>query len=328
MPRAHPLRSLWPLNLPARVQRPDVRTGLVRVSAILVLAFVLGACIQAEPRSPPVPSGTITVGSFDFPESVVLAELYAEVLRRHDYPVRLLANIGAREVVGPALGRGLVDLVPEYAGSALGFFDLGARPTAHDAVATHVALVHALASRGLVPLAAAPAQDANAIVVTEATARRFHLSTIGDLAPVASQLVFGGPPECPERPLCLVGLRSLYGLSFHAFVGLDTDGPLTLEALLGGDVDVAELNTTMPSIQSDHLVVLEDNLRLQPSENITPVVRGAVLTRYGSAFADVVNSVSAQLTSAELTRLDAEVMRTPQALRAVARRWLTSHGLR
>jgi osmoprotectant transport system substrate-binding protein len=239
----------------------------------------------------------------------------------------VLPNIGTREVVDPALGRGLLDLVPEYAGSALEFFDPGATSAAHDPAAAHAALVGALSSRGLVALAAAPAQDANAIVVTAETARRYHLRTISDLAPIAPRLTLGGPPECPSRPLCLGGLRSVYGLSFHSFVGLDVDGPLTLQALIDGEIGVAVMTTTLPAVRADHLVILADDRGLQPAENVTPLVREAVLTRYGAAFTGVVDAVSGSITTVDLTSLDAAVLHNPSSASTVAERWLTTHGL-
>ena len=95
-----------------------------------------------------------------------------------------------------------------------------------------------MAARGLVTGRPAAAQDGNAIVVTAATAARYQLRTISDLARVARRLVFGGPPECPERPYCLPGLRASYGLRFREFVPLDAGGPLTLQALTAGIIAV------------------------------------------------------------------------------------------
>jgi osmoprotectant transport system substrate-binding protein len=293
---------------------------------VIMLSILSASCTGSEPQTLR-PSGTIIVGSFNFPESVVLANLYAEALRSRGYPVSVLPNIGTREVVDPALGRGLLDLVPEYAGSALEFFSLGTTPAAHEPSAAHAALVEALSSHGLVALAAARAQDANAIVVTAATAKRYHLRTISDLAPVAPALTLGGPPECPSRPFCLRGLRSVYGLSFHSFVGLDVDGPLTLQALIDGDVGVAVMTTTLPTARADHLVILSDDRGLQPAENVTPVLREVVLKRYGEASADAVNAVSERLTTVDLTLLDAAVLRDPSSASAVADHWLTAQGL-
>ena len=121
---------------------------------------------------------------------------------------------------------GLVQLVPEYAGSALEFFSLGRLSATSDAGAANRALAGSVAGRGLVAARPAPAQDANAIVVTAATAARYRLRSIADLARVAPRLVFGGPPECPERAYCLPGLQRAYGLRFKAFIPLDAGGPL------------------------------------------------------------------------------------------------------
>ena len=138
-----------------------------------------------------------------------------------------------------------------------------------------------VAGRGLVAARPAPAQDANAIVVTAATAARYGLRSIADLARVAPRLVFGGPPECPERAYCLPGLKRAYGLRFKAFIPLDAGGPLTLQALEAGNIGVALLFTTDPDIPARHLVVLADDRGLQPAENITPLVRRDVIVRYG-----------------------------------------------
>ena len=163
----------------------------------------------------------ITVGSFDFPESVLLAQIYGQALAAGKFPVRILPNLGPREVVDPALVDGLIQLVPEYAGSALEFFSLGMLSATSNAGAANRALAESVAGRGLVAARPAPAQDANAIVVTAATGGRYGLRSIADLAKVAPGLVFGGPPECPGRPYCLPGLKRAYGLRFKAFIPLD-----------------------------------------------------------------------------------------------------------
>jgi osmoprotectant transport system substrate-binding protein len=142
----------------------------------------------------------ITVGSFDFPESVLLAHLYAEALSARGYPARVLPDRGSRELVEPALMTGLVQLVPEYTGSALEFVSLGRAHATADVAATASVLASWMAARGIVTGRPAAAQDTNAIVVTGATASRYRLRTISDLARAAPGLVFGGPPECPERP--------------------------------------------------------------------------------------------------------------------------------
>ena len=290
---------------------------------------MLAACTASAPPSPAgPPSGQrpIIVASFGFTENEILAQLYAQALEAKGYPVRLLVDAGTRELLQPALTKGLVDLVPEYSGSALSFLTLGAEPSGLTFDA-HRALFAALAPKGLVPLAPASAQDANAIVVTEATAERYGLRTVSDLAPVASQLVFGGPPECPQRPMCLPDLSKVYGVDFADFAPLDVGGPLTLQALRSGEIDVALLFTTDPSIAPNHLVVLTDDRRLQPAENVTPVIRQAVLTDYGSGVATTIDAVSARLTSVELTDLIRQVASDHESPETVAERWLREHGL-
>ena len=254
-------------------------------AACLALAVLCAACTGASNRgSPPASAGradaTITVGSFDFPESILLAHIYAGALAAKGFPVRVIPDVGSRELVDPALMNGLIQLVPEYTGSALDFLSLGRQAATSNAAATYRALTRTAERRGLVAAQPAPAQDANAIVVTAATAARYHLRSIADLLKVAPGLVFGGPPECRERADCLLGLKRAYGLRFKTFVATDTGGPLTLQALDAGQIGAALLFTTDPGIAARHLVILTDSRALQPA-NITPLVRRSTIERYG-----------------------------------------------
>jgi osmoprotectant transport system substrate-binding protein len=294
------------------------------------LAVVLSACTSST--APAVkqagrPGAVITIGSFNFPESALLAEIYGQALAADNFPVRVLPDLGSRELVDPALMNGLLQVVPEYAGSALDFISLGHLSATADAQATNRALVRSLASRGLLAARPAAAQNANAIVVTAATAARYRLRSITDLAKVAPRLIFGGPQECPERAYCLLGLRRAYGLRFKAFVPLDAGGPLTLQALRAGDISVALLFTTNPSIAAQHLVVLADDRGLQPAENITPLVRRDVVARYGTRLLTLLNAVSGRLTTDTLRALDVQVELAGHEPRLVAGDWLRAQGL-
>jgi osmoprotectant transport system substrate-binding protein len=310
-------------TLPHRSPRP----------VVLLLALALVSCVETGPgavgsRSPAVVTGdgAITVASFAFPESILLAEIYAQALEANGFEVKRALDLGARELVEPALERGLVEFVPEYLGSALEFFTRGSGTATSDVEASHRALEEALGDRGMVVLAPAPAQDANTLAVTAKTAADHDLERISDLIPIAGQLVFGGPPECPDRPLCLPGLQASYGLRFERFQGLDASGPLTTAALASGQVDVALLFSTDKAIRTNGFILLEDDRGLQPAENVTPVVRKEIVDVHGSRFTDVVNFVSAMLTTDDLGEMN-RIVSLGEKTRAVAAAWLRSNGL-
>jgi osmoprotectant transport system substrate-binding protein len=302
--------------------------------ACLALAAACCACTSASARGPAGrageaarPGAVITVGSFNFPESVLLADLYAGALGAKGFPVRVLPDLGPRELVDPALMSGLVQVVPEYSGSALEFVSVGRLSATSDAAATSRALAEQVARRGLVAGRPSAAQDANVIVVTAATAARYGLRSVAGLARAAPRLAFGGPPECPERVYCLPGLKQVYGLRFRVFIPLDAGGPLTLQALEAADIGVALLFSTDPAITADHLVVLADNCGLQPAENVVPLVRRDAVTRYGPRLLAALDTVSARLTTGSLRALDAQVELRGQDPRLVASSWLRAHGL-
>jgi osmoprotectant transport system substrate-binding protein len=309
------------------------RRNMLRV-ACLALAAACCACTSASGNGPAGrageagrPGAVVTVGSFDFPESVLLADLYAGALTAQGFPVRVLPDLGARELVDPALMSGLVQVVPEYSGSALEFVSLGRQPATSDVTATGKALAGSVTGRGLVAGRPSAAQDANVIVVTAATAARYGLRSVADLARAAPRLAFGGPPECPERIYCLLGLKQVYGLRFRVFIPLDAGGPLTLQALEAGDIGVALLFSTDPAITADHLVVLADDRGLQPAENVVPLVRRDAVTRYGPRLLAVLDTVSARLTTGSLRALDARMELRGQDPRLVAGSWLRAQGL-
>ena len=300
------------------------RAGL---AAGLALALLAGGCTSGV-RATPVPSGPppIRVASFDFPESVLLAELYGIALRQARYHVAFTFDLGPRELVEPAIEQGFVDLVPEYLGSALQFVTLGRASSSASAAEERVELVAALQRRGLVALSSAPAEDKNAIVVAPATARRLHLRTISDLAPHAAHMTFGGPPECSVRELCLKGLKRVYGLEFHVAQQFDANGDYTVRALKAGSIGAGLLFSTDGRIAINGLVTLLDDRGLQPAENVTPVLRRDVLARRGSRLAAVLDSVSARLSSLALTDLNAQVLGGASPA-DVAARWLAEQGL-
>jgi osmoprotectant transport system substrate-binding protein len=294
-----------------------------------LLLLLVAGCDRDPP--PPVPEDphrpTIQLASFDFPESELLGELYGQALRQHGFPVELVVQLGAREVVAPALEQGKVDLVPEYLGSALNFLNDRDRVATADPGLTHARLEQAFAPRGVSVLAYAPAEDRNGFVVSGDLARRRGLEKLSDLAPLARQLVLGGPPECPQRPLCLKGLQELYKLHFARFEAMASRSTTAL-ALSTGEIDVGMLDTTNPNLvkPGNDLVQLKDDRRLQPADNVVPVVRREVVDAYGPSMVRLLNAVSAQLTTAELTRLNLEVADGLSPADA-ASGWLRAHTI-
>jgi osmoprotectant transport system substrate-binding protein len=306
----------------AQPARSDV---LLTVLAIFGL-LVIGCSSRHRPLPPEDPRRpTITVTSFDFPESEILAELYGQALRSAGYPVEVVPRLGPREIIQPALEQGKVDLVPGYLGSGLNYLSEQKRVSTTDPRTTHALLRQALAARGLAALDFAPGEDRNGFVVTGDTARRRRLRQLSDLRPIARQFTFGGPPECPERALCLRGLRDVYGLEFKRFE-LMPSRRATADALEAGEIDVGMLETTDGNLAGRDLEQLEDDRGLQPAENVVPLVRKEIIATYGSALVRVLDAVSAQLTTGDLIRMNSRVQVDGAAPAAVAAGWLRSHA--
>ena len=308
------------------------RGALVTVAAAAVALTVLGALTfcafagtaAASPRR--APGTSVVVASFNFPESELLAAIYALALMQAGIPARLQLGLGPRELVQPALAQGLVDVVPEYLGTALASLEHGAGVAMSDPVAVRHELVQALARWHVQVLQPAVAQHQDGLVVTGATAVRLRLRTVSDLGPVAPQMVLGGAPQCARRPYCLPGLRRVYGLEFARFVPLDTEQE-RIEALGHGVVDVVVTGTTGGHLVSGDLVLLADDRQLQPVGNIVPVVRAGVAARYGARLAGTLDAVSARLTTGDLIYLNRRITVAGQNVLAEARAWLQRQGI-
>ena len=270
--------------------------------------------------------GAVVVASFNFPESELLAAIYGLAIEHAGIPVRLELDLGPRELVQPALEQGRVDVVPEYLGTALTSLEPHARVAMADPAAVWRALARAFARWHVQVLAPAAAQDQNGIVVTRATARRLRLAAVSDLGRVASGLILGAPPECPSRPYCLPGLRTVYGLRFARFLPLGTEQQ-RVTALQEGVVNVAVLFTTDGYLAPGDLVLLSDDRHLQPAENVVPVISANTVARYGRRLIDAVNTVSARLTSKGLQVLNWRIEIGGKNVLAEARGWLERQGI-
>ena len=295
-----------------------------RFAVLLALMALIGtACSKTKSPTTSSNKPTITVGSANFAESITLAEVYAQALQAKGYKVATKENIGAREIYEPALEKGTISFIPDYLNSMLEFLKgTGSASVQQD----ESAIAPLLSAKGLQALQAAPAQDRNEFAVTKATADKYHLAKISDLASVASKLTLGGPPECPTRPFCEQGLVKTYGLHFKSFKALDVGGPLTVAALKSGKIDVGLLFTTDVSFAVDNFVRLDDDKGLQGADNVVPIVRNDIVTAYGSAFTDLINSISAKLTTDEVIQLNKSVLVDKKDSKDVAHAWLVKEG--
>jgi osmoprotectant transport system substrate-binding protein len=285
------------------------------------------AAVAASPVAAGGPKPTVKIASFNFDESEILQELYGQILEANGYTVERHTRLGTREIVEPALESGQIDLVPEYMATLEAFLAKGNSKASSDPAATQKALQDQLTPKNITVLDfAANAIDTNGFGVTQATASKYNLSKMSDLQPVASQLVLGGPPECPQRPFCLVGLQQTYGLQFKDFKPLDVGGPLTVAALDSGDIDVGLLFTTDPNISLKNYKVLDDDKHLQLADNVAPVVRNQILTQ-GADAKTLLNSVTSKLTTADLTDMNKQVGIDHKDAKDVAKAYLTSKGL-
>jgi osmoprotectant transport system substrate-binding protein len=302
-----------------------IRLGGVAVTACL--ALLLAACGGGEDAldqgAQSNAQSSVTVGSTNFSEQLILAEMYAAVLEKAGVNVDTRLNLGNREVVFPALEKGEIDLLPEYNGSVLSFLDPDATQTTSEEVNT--ALTPLLDGKGLVALAQSPAEDKDGWAVTKETADQYGLATVSDLKGNAGQLVVGGPPELETRPAGLPGLKKVYGIEdFKEFKALDAGGPLTTSALNKGDIDVGRVFTTQGAIAEHGWVVLEEDKPLQPAQNIVPIGRKDAMT---DQVRQALDAISAKITTEELIKLNKLVDVDKEDPKTVANDWLTQQGL-
>jgi osmoprotectant transport system substrate-binding protein len=266
-------------------------------------------------------TGTIVVGSANFPESALLAEIYAGALSAKGVKVDKKLNIGSRETYIPALKDGSIDLIPEYTGVLDQYFNKNAKATTAGAV--YAELKAALPST-LTILNKSSAQDKDAVVVTKNTATKLNLRSIGDLEPVAKDLTLGGPPEWKTRPTGVPGLKKLYNLDFKAFMPLDTGGPLSVQALKNGQVDAVDIFTTDPSIAANGFVILNDPKSLFAAQNVVPLITKSKLT---PTISTTLNAISVKLDTATLGELVKEVVVDKKDASVVAKEFLAKNGL-
>ncbi|MGW1344528.1 ABC transporter substrate-binding protein [Kribbella sp. NPDC002412] len=303
-----------------------IRTAIAGV-AVLGLAGCGGGGDQlgdSDAGSSPAPDKvtSLTVGSADFSESQLLAEIYGQALAAKGIEVKQKPNIGNRETYMAAIKDGSVDLLPEYTGAALHYFKTDATETEDQA--TYDALKSSLPS-GLEVLEKSPAADEDTIVVTKATADKYSLKSLADLKPVAKDMAAGGSSEFKVRDAGLKGLKEKYGVEFgKEYKTLDAGGPLSLKALLDNQIQVSNFFTTQSLIKDNNLVMLEDPENILPPNNIVPLIR---TDHKSDDVAAALNAVSAKLTTDALTDMVKRIDVGKESPNAVAKDWLSKNPL-
>jgi osmoprotectant transport system substrate-binding protein len=270
---------------------------------------------------------TIKIGSDDFDEAKVVAEIYAQALEAAGFKVdRTGFGIGGRKVTAPALESGQIDLKPEYIGSGLAFYG-GTSGNSADANRTGLQDKLKSVGGGITVLNAMPGQDTNAFVVRKETADKFSLTKMSDVAPIQNQLKWALATDCPTNPLCAKALKDAYGIDQPNATLLGAcSGPMA-DALLQKTVDVAELCSTGPEITTNGWVVLQDDKQTQPADNIAPLVRNDLLAKLdGQKLTDTLNAVSAKIDTKTLAQLYYDVAINHKDLADVAKAWLAANG--
>jgi osmoprotectant transport system substrate-binding protein len=300
-----------------------VLAHLRTLAAVVLSVLVLAACGGGGSGAGAGQDGPVVVGSANFPEQLILGNMYALVLEDAGFEVERRLNLGSREVIFPAIAEGEVDVLPEYLGALSAFVSEGEEESITDPQELRDVLAEELPD-DLVLLESSDAQDQDALAVTAETAEELDLQSVSDLAPVAGDLTLGGPAETETRYVGVPGLKEVYGIEFGEFRALDAGGPLTTEALNSGDIDVGRVFTTQGVIDEFGWVVLEDDMGLVPAENITPLAREEIVTEDLRA---ALNELSETLTTEELTELNKQVEVDKADPEDVARDWLVEQGL-
>lgn len=296
------------------------------VATALAATLAVSACGNSDPLAEDKPAGSgdsesITVGSANFPESQLLAEIYAQALEAKGVTVERQHDLGSREKYMDGLKDGSIDLIPEYSGVLLQFFNKQAPEVESEEVYT---ALKGVLPENLTVLDKADAEDKDAVVVTKETADRWNLKSIEDLVPHCGEVVFGGPPEIQQRPDGIPGIQETYGCTFKSFSALEP-GAITTKALLDGTVQAADIFTTDAAIEANDLVVLEDPKNNFAAQNVVPLISK---DKVSDTVTEALNAVSAKLDTKTLLDLNARLNAPDKPEYAdVAKEWLGEVGL-
>ena len=303
----------------ARGKRSVAVVGLIAAATI-----ALSACGSSDSLGDQSDSGsgegggdTIVVGSQAYYSNEIIAEIYAQALEAADFTVDRQFSIGQRDAYMPDVESGAINVFPEYTGSLLEYISEDeVDVTSPEDV--YAALQDALPD-GLTALDFAEASDQDSYTVLKSFAEENNLKTIGDLANVSSQVTIGAAPEFEQRPYSPAAAKEVYGVD----LAFSATGPTTLESLLAGEIQVADIYTADPAFETEDIVALEDPENLIISSNVVPIVSSDI----ADEISDVLNAISAKLTAAELVSLNVESTVDQKSSADIAKAWLADNGL-
>ena len=288
-------------------------------AAVVGVALALSGCASGDPLEPGTDEGSgtaIVVGSQAYYSNEIIAEIYSQALENAGFEVERKFQIGQRDAYLPSLESGEVDLFPEYTGNLLQFYVPDTTATTSDDV--YAELKDSL-PESLTVLDQASATDQDSYNVTADFAAANNLSSLADLAAVSTPLTLGGNAELEERPYGPQGLSEKYGVT----VGFSATGDTTVEDLLAGTINIANVYSADPRIQTDNLVTLDDPEGLFLASNVVPLVNVEI----ADEIADVINAVSAKLTPEGLVALNVQSTVDQLSSADIATQWLTENGL-
>ncbi|WP_431277227.1 ABC transporter substrate-binding protein [Leifsonia poae] len=302
-------------------KRGRIAAGAIAAGALLALSACSSGGGALGGNTSSSSTDTVTVGSAAFGENQILAEIYAQALESKGVKVQKQLSIGQRDVYLAALKDGSIDLIPEYSGNLLQFYDKNSTATSPEDVLA--GLKTALPS-GFEVLDQSKAQDADSYNVTKDFSTKYGVTSLEDLKKVDIPLVVGANPEFETRPYGIPGLKSVYGVTATLKPYSDSGGPLTVAGLKNGEVQLADIYTTTPAIKE--FVTLKDPKNLIAAQNIVPLINSKKAT---STVKDVLNQVSATLTTDDLVQMNEENQGDSKTQPdVIAKEWLKKHPVK
>jgi len=300
-------------------RRRMLRAGMVAAIAISVAAYGSTSSASGLKASGP----TINVADKQFTESYLVADMYQDLLQAHGIPTQR-HSFGTSDLAQAAILKGTIDLYPEYTGT--GLTDILKLPAISNASKAYNKVKTLYQKKfHLTWLAQSPFNDTNGVGLTKATADKYHIKTMSQLAKASSNLTFVGLAECKARPDCLAGMQKVYHVKFKKFIPTSSTA-INYQYLLSGRADASEVFTTDPQIAHDNLVVPTDNLGLFPADHVAPVIRDSALKAYPQ-IKSILNKLAPLLTTTTMRQLNAKVDIGHQDHATVAKNFLKSHGL-